>query len=393
MPSKKTDYQNAIEKIDKEIQNYEQIALDIKNKAKQLDQLNVKGFEKEAAVLRDYMKDLDSHSKVKRLFFDLSGNIKDYKKRYEIARKQLDDMPSDLFKKDISKIEAHLSDPKSIFLAEEQIEELKKKIDDRNRIGFPIELLQYSGQYLIGNGGFARVYKAKNNITDRIVAVKIPINNEPSIGKSFMRELKNWVGLKHKNIVEVFNYNILPVPYLEMELCDFCLANIKKPLEIQTAIKYILGISDGLKYAHTKKIVHLDLKPQNILLKEDIPKISDWGLSKLITEHGTTTIGLSLPYAAPEQFSKKFGRKDEQTDVWQVGVLLFHLLTDKVPFTGSDFTDYGENITSKDIFLSKKQNELSADISDILKKCLAKNKKERYKTIYSLQKDLKKLAK
>ena len=391
MPSTKIGYQSILKKIDREIRDYEQIAEYMKEKEKQLDQLDSKGFEKDVDTIRKLLKDLNSQPEVEFLFDDLNNKIRNYKKRSEILRKQLHQLASNLNKNDVSKIDRLLSNPVSINKAEQQIEQIKQKIDERNRICFPIELTHYTDTYLIGNGGFARVYKAKNIIKNQIVAVKIPIKNDASIGKSFMRELTNWVRLKHKNIVEVYSYNVFPVPYFEMELCDFCLDKVKKPLEINDAINCILGISDGLIYAHQKKIVHLDLKPQNILLKEDVPKISDWGMSKLITEQGTSTIGLSLPFAAPEQFSKKFGKKDEQTDIWQVGVLLYHLLTDKLPFSGKDFVDYGENITRKNIAPIIKRYELSTEIINILQKCLAKKKKDRYKTVKHLQKDLKKI--
>jgi len=390
LPSKQVDYRFEIKRIDKEIQGYEQIATYMKKKSSQLNQLDTKGFEEEVAEIKKYLQDLNSHSKVDSLLRNLNKKIRDYNKRFEIAQRQLSDFPRNLIRNDISEIERLLSNPMSISQAEDRIKQIKQNINNRIRTCFPMELTQYTDTYLIGNGGFARVYKAKNIVNNQIVAVKIPIRDDPSIGKSFMRELKNWVGLKHNNIVEVFNYNVLPVPYFEMELCDSCLGDLEKPLDPNTAIEYVLEISDGLKYAHQKKIAHLDLKPQNILLKEDVPKISDWGMSKLITEQGTTTIGLSLPFAAPEQFSSKFGEKDEQTDIWQLGVLFYNLITGKIPFSGKDFAEYGENITSKDI-TTIENCELTTDIMDIILKCLAKNKKDRYKTINHLQKDLKKL--
>ena len=105
-----------------------------------------------------------------------------------------------------------------------------------------------------------------------------------SVGKSFIKELENWTKLKHQNIVEVFEYNILPVPYFEMEKCDSSLENLLKPIEIEKAAWIVFNIAEGLKYAHDKGIIHRDMKPQNIMLNKGIPKISDCGLSKVTSQ-------------------------------------------------------------------------------------------------------------
>jgi len=104
-----------------------------------------------------------------------------------------------------------------------------------------------------------------------------------------------------------------------MELCDQSLANLPKPMDVDKAAWIIFNIAEGLKYAHSKGIIHRDLKPQNILLKDGIPKISDWGLSKVLAESSsaTATKAFTPLYAAPEQI--KGEDKDERTDIWQLG--------------------------------------------------------------------------
>ena len=91
----------------------------------------------------------------------------------------------------------------------------------------------------------------------------------------------------HENIVKVYEYNIMP-PYFEMELCDESLANLQKPMQNEKAAWLAFSICEGLKYAHAHNIIHRDLKPQNILLKNGIPKISDWGLSRVMVTQSTT---------------------------------------------------------------------------------------------------------
>ena len=93
-------------------------------------------------------------------------------------------------------------------------------------------------------------------------------------------------------------------------MCDHSLAeDVEKPLDPEEAGRIIFNIAEGLKYAHSQRIVHLDLKPKNILIKKNIPKISDWGLSKVMTESipcSTTGGGYTLFYASPEQINRSW---------------------------------------------------------------------------------------
>jgi len=202
----------------------------------------------------------------------------------------------------------------------------------------PLEALRdrYSDFQYIGEGGFARVYMAKRR-DGKVVALKIPKALDPAIGRAFVREIANWMHLKHPNIVELYDVNVVPIPYLEMEYCESSLEKLPLPLSPDEASLIIFNIADGLKYAHSKGIIHRDLKPSNILLKKGLPKISDWGLSKVLGESMSTTTTTSFTpyYAAPEQVDKKFGHTDERTDIWQLGVIFYQLVTGRLPFEGS----------------------------------------------------------
>ena len=183
---------------------------------------------------------------------------------------------------------------------------------------------RYTESEFIGKGGFARVFKAKRK-DGKYVAVKIPISLDAMTGKSFIAEMQNWTKLAHPNIVRLYDFNIMPMPFFEEELCDRALADQKKPFEIEEAAWILFNICEGLKFAHKHKIIHRDLKPQNILLKNGVPKISDWGLSRIISESTTTSSMSFTPhYAAPEQINGRI--KDERTDIWQLGVILYELL-------------------------------------------------------------------
>ncbi|EHP84289.1 serine/threonine protein kinase with WD40 repeats [Methanotorris formicicus Mc-S-70] len=258
----------------------------------------------------------------------------------------------------------------------------------------PPELaVNYKNIELIGQGGFARVFKAVRVKDNLPVAIKIPISLDSATGKSFIKELENWTKLNHPNIVKVYDYNILPIPYFEMELCDESLDEYlkrKKILDVKEASYLIFNIAEGLKYAHSLNIIHKDLKPHNILLKNGIPKISDWGLSKVLTQSTSTTRGALTPYyASPEQFSKKFGKIDCYTDIWQLGVIFYQLTTGKLPFEGDDFIDLMTSITTEEPIHPKELNpDIPKETENIILKCLNKNPKDRYQTMLELQRDL-----
>jgi len=244
----------------------------------------------------------------------------------------------------------------------------------------------YTDWEFIGKGGFAKVFKAKRR-DGQYVAVKIPISLDAATGKSFIAEMQNWTKLSHTNIVKLYDYNIMPMPYFEEELCDSALADQIKPIESEEAAWILFNICEGLKFAHAQKIIHRDLKPQNILIKNGMPKISDWGLSKIITKSTTTTTTSFTPYyAAPEQINKR--AKDERTDIWQLGVILYELVTGELPFKGDSMTEIGMSIATKDPILPGEIQSDAKVIDAVVMKCLQKDPANRYQSVLELQKDL-----
>ncbi|GAB6101843.1 hypothetical protein JCM16138_10660 [Thermococcus atlanticus] len=240
----------------------------------------------------------------------------------------------------------------------------------------------------IGEGGFARVYRAEKH--DRsVVALKVPISLTEEGGKAFLREVRNWSLLSHPNIVELYDYNIFPVPYLEMEYCETSLAKLGKPMSPEKAARIIFDVAEGIKYAHSKGVIHRDLKPSNILLKGGRAKVSDWGLSKLLKESRTTrAVSFTPLYAAPEQISSRFGGTDERTDVWQIGAVLYELLTGRPPFEGEDFVEVASKITLEEPAPPSQLNPDAKPLEPVVMKCLAKRKEERYQSVEELQRDL-----
>ncbi|MCX6688319.1 MAG: protein kinase [Methanoregula sp.] len=235
----------------------------------------------------------------------------------------------------------------------------------------------------IGKGGFARVFRAKRTDGTPVV-VKIPIFLDTLTGKTFIAEMQTWKKLSHTNIVKLYDFNIMPIPYLEEEPCDNALADVKKPVEPEEAAWILFNICEGLKFAHAQKIVHRDLKPENILIKDGIPKISDWGLSRVLTDMTVaTSLAFTLTYAAPEQINN--GVKDERTDIWQLGVILYELLTGELPFSGGSMLGIRKDITTKDPKVPGEIQHEAQVLDPVVMKCLNKTPSERYQSVAELQ--------
>ncbi len=253
---------------------------------------------------------------------------------------------------------------------------------------FPTELAEtYAEVEQIGKGGFARVFKARRR-DGKKVAVKVPLSLDEATGKSFIKEIQNWTRFDHPNIVKVQDYNIMPVPFFELELCDSSLDDMKKPLEPEKAAWLIFNICEGLKYAHSQGVIHRDLKPQNILLKDGMPKISDWGLSKVMAESSSRSAlaSFTLTYAAPEQISG--GKKDESTDIWQIGVILYELVTGKIPFKGENISEIAMAIVTSQPVSPSSLNPEAESLEPVITRCLKKDRTERYESAGELQREL-----
>ena len=243
----------------------------------------------------------------------------------------------------------------------------------------------------IGEGGLARVFRAQNIRTGMTVAVKVPVRFDEVTGTHFTRDIVFWQGLEHENIVRILSSNILPVPYIEMEYAPSSLAAISLPLLEEEAVRILLGIARGLAYAHEKGIVHRDIKPENILLTaEGVPRITDWGLGKAVSDtRQSSVIGFSPAYAAPEQIAPhRYGRPGPATDIYQLGMLLAELLTGEPVFRAEGLHDLNTAIL-EDIPVIPPWNGRQGDkLKQIILRCLAKKPEDRYASVVDLIRDL-----
>lgn len=201
---------------------------------------------------------------------------------------------------------------------------------------------RYEIQEIIGVGGMAVVYKAYDNLEDRIVAVKI-LKEEYVSNDEFIRRFKNEskaiAVMSHPNIVKVYDVSIAEnIQYIVMEYIDGI--TLKELIEKQGSLRwkdalyFAVQILKGLQHAHDKGIVHRDVKPQNIIVLSDgTLKVTDFGIARFArSEQKTITdkaIG-SVHYISPEQARGE--NTDEKADIYSVGVILYEMLTGQLPF-------------------------------------------------------------
>ena len=243
----------------------------------------------------------------------------------------------------------------------------------------------------IGEGGLARVFRAKNAKTRMTVAVKVPVRFDEVTGTHFTRDIVFWQGLEHENIVRIYSSNILPVPYIEMEYAPSSLAALPLPLSEEKAVELILGIARGLAYAHGKGIVHRDIKPENILIASDgTPKITDWGLGKAIADpRQSSVIGFSPSYAAPEQIAPHgYGKPGPATDIYQLGMLLCEMLTGSVAFDSEGMHDLHLAILNDIPVMPSWNGRHEQELKKIILRCLSKKPEDRYASVVDLIRDL-----
>jgi serine/threonine protein kinase len=154
------------------------------------------------------------------------------------------------------------------------------------------------------------------------------------------------------------------------------------------AVHIIRGVADGLRYAHEHGFIHRDIKPHNILLDEDcVPKITDWGMSKVLAADvkKSSIAGFSLSYAAPEQVSpSEFGRTDKRTDIYQLGVVFYEMVTGSIPFGGESIVEVGNAILREEPLPPSEYNPDAAAVEKIICRCLEKDPANRYQSAAEL---------
>lgn len=261
---------------------------------------------------------------------------------------------------------------------------------------------RYEIRDVIGVGGMAVVYKAYDNIDDRIVAIKI-LKDEYLANEEFRRRFKNEskaiAVLSHRNIVKVYDVSFGDrLQYIVMEYIEGI--TLKEYIEEHGVINwnealfFSIQILRALQHAHDKGIVHRDVKPQNIMLLENgTIKVTDFGIARFShSETKTMTekaIG-SVHYISPEQAKGEL--TDEKADIYSVGVVLYEMLTGKLPFEAESAVSVALMQVNNEPELPRTINpRIPMGFEQITMKAMQKSTKERYQTAAEMLLDLEEL--
>lgn len=254
---------------------------------------------------------------------------------------------------------------------------------------------------LVGGGGMAQVYKARDNVLGRTVAVKLlreQYVNDSQFVARFRREAQAAANLAHPNIVNVYDVGQDgDLHYIVMEyiagdnLKD--LIQRSAPLSTDRAVSIAMQILAGLEYAHRSGLIHRDVKSQNVLIAPEggVVKVTDFGIAKSVSDLGLTEAGMALGtahYFSPEQ--AKGERVVPQSDIYAVGVTLYEMLTGQLPFESDSIMGLAyKHIGEPPRPVRQLNPSVPARLEAIVMKALAKTPAERFSSASEMEKALK----
>jgi serine/threonine-protein kinase len=253
----------------------------------------------------------------------------------------------------------------------------------------------------LGQGAMGTVYKARDPMLDRIVAIKtinltLPKEELAEYEARFYQEAKAAGGLSHRNIVTVHDIGRSDrVAYMAMEFLEGQelrrLIQARVPIQLAHALDIGAQVAEGLQFAHDRQIIHRDIKPANIMVLNDgLVKITDFGIARMRNNEVKTMTGMILgspKYMSPEQVSGK--RADTRSDIFSLGVVLYEMLTGTSPFVADNI--HGVMYQTMN-FNPPAPRTLNPDLPEVLNfiiaKALAKNLDDRYQKAKDLSHDL-----
>lgn len=251
----------------------------------------------------------------------------------------------------------------------------------------------------IGSGGMSTVYRAFDPTLERWVAIKLmhrDISEDPDQLERFRREARAVARLSHPHVVTVIDFGedggtpYIVLEYIEGETLKDRIRRMKR-LPVAEAVAYAIEIGRALTAAHSERLVHRDVKPQNVLIDmEGRAKVTDFGIARSLEVHGLTATGRVLgttDYVSPEQ---ALGRDvAEQSDVYSLGIVLFEMLTGEVPFRADSQVAVAMKHVKEPIpDVQKLRPEVSAALAAVVDHATSKELGNRYATAQDMSEDL-----
>ena len=255
---------------------------------------------------------------------------------------------------------------------------------------------KYQVMEIIGRGGMGVVFKVWDTLEDRAKAIKtVPpeVALSPLAFDDLKREISLASAIVHPNVVKVLSLEtqdgqyFIVMEYITGDSLEKKIAEAEeRKLPEGDVIRIMKKAAEGIIEAHARNVIHRDLKPRNIMEADDGQvKILDFGISHRLSRSMTELTGQDIsgtwPYMAPEQLSNRFGKENQQVDIWAFGVTLYQLLSGEVPFRHRDQI---VDLKEKPFPL----NHVSKKTNRIIMKCLEKNREKRYQQMTEVLADL-----
>ncbi|PSQ19142.1 hypothetical protein BRD00_02530 [Halobacteriales archaeon QS_8_69_26] len=244
---------------------------------------------------------------------------------------------------------------------------------------------------VLGRGGSATVHEVR--VGDRRFALKEPhVPGDDAVVRRFRREAETWERLDdHDGVVDVLGWSTDPHPWIALELADGGDLRDRGGHSVGEATRIARTLADAVHHAHRHGVVHLDLKPDNVLFRTDgpdDPAIADWGLARL-REDAPDADGVSPPYGAPEQLAPdRFGDPDERTDVYQLGALYYRLLTGESPASDGATPSPEAALDGDPPRPTEVDPALPEAVDDVVARAMATDPADRYASALELRRDL-----
>ena len=254
---------------------------------------------------------------------------------------------------------------------------------------------RYVVQEQVGQGTFGSVYKARDEVLQRWVALKSPklmCRSTPDAVDRFLQEAISLANLSHPNILSIHDVirDEQGWPLLVLEHIDAVPLDVSAPLK--TVINQLIVVAEAMDYVHRMGFVHRDLKPENILIdSQGNAIVADFGLSANFDQFGGLegeSVG-TPKYMSPEQVQGHSHLVDARSDIWSIGVILYEVIGGRPPFDGDDAESVAEAIMAHSVRpLRQTSDRVSKRLEDICLKCLRKSPEDRYSTSRDLANDL-----